>query len=333
MKKHLLLLVFVFSFLNSAFSQTAPVLPDSIKKYVLAALDTMKLKALRKHTVDWEKVYAKTLTNAQKAKTVRDTYPVLLKTVKSLDAHGNFASPELAKAYEGGYRSNGMQVPFATGGMVEGKYAYIKVPDFAVIDKKEKVEYADSLQNLIKRLDQQNPKGWILDLRGNWGGMLDPMMAGVAPLLGDGKWLGFEDADKNEVFWEVRDGQLVEKDSVLMAVSNSYRVKNTKAPISILTDKNTASSGEMVAMAFVGRPHTKLIGTNTAGATTSNEGIKLQDGAFLILTTSVTFDRTGKRYGKHMEPDVKLTDLTGVNAIDNTAYMQAAVKFLKNPKK
>lgn len=41
---------------------------------------------------------------------------------------------------------------------------------------------------LVADLDEQDPSGWIVDLRGNAGGNMFPMLTVVAPLLGNGEW-------------------------------------------------------------------------------------------------------------------------------------------------
>ncbi|WP_199142145.1 hypothetical protein, partial [Pedobacter sp. ASV12] len=73
MKKPLILLFLVFSiYISSAFAQA-----DSIKVYVLDALQLMKNRSVNKDQVDWEKVYTTALADATNAKTIRATYPII----------------------------------------------------------------------------------------------------------------------------------------------------------------------------------------------------------------------------------------------------------------
>src|SRR5690606_30923928 len=65
------------------------------------------------------------------------------------------------------------------------RIAYLKM-DGAMHSTNEKAfNYSDSLQSLIKSLDIENPKGWILDLRENDGGEFSSMLVGIGPLLGN----------------------------------------------------------------------------------------------------------------------------------------------------
>src|SRR4051812_15802719 len=42
------------------------------------------------------------------------------------------------------------------------------------------------IQQQIKELETHAPCGWIVDIRGNRGGSMWPMLAGVGPILGEG---------------------------------------------------------------------------------------------------------------------------------------------------
>jgi C-terminal processing protease CtpA/Prc len=64
-------------------------------------------------------------------------------------------------------------------------------------------DFATALQNQIDTLAKLNPQGWIVDLRGNLGGNMWPMLAGVAPLI-DSRMMGsFVDADGKKTTWFV----------------------------------------------------------------------------------------------------------------------------------
>ena len=47
-------------------------------------------------------------------------------------------------------------------------------------------DYAKTLQDSIRARDRVGLIGWIVDLRGNSGGNMWPMLAGVGPVLGEG---------------------------------------------------------------------------------------------------------------------------------------------------
>jgi len=47
-------------------------------------------------------------------------------------------------------------------------------------------KYTDELHDVSARLEAAHPTGWIIDLRGNGGGNMWPMLAGIGFVLGDG---------------------------------------------------------------------------------------------------------------------------------------------------
>lgn len=333
MKKSLSLIAFLFAAVQFSFAQT---MPDSIKTYVVQALDIMKQNSLKKHDVNWEQVYAHTFEKAKHANTIRETYPAINYALSELkDNHSKLYEPEVIRALkEMGYTSaTNQKLPMPTGNLIEGRYAFITIPGFAAMQNEEQLAFVDSLQSIIKTLDAQNPKGWIIDLRLNQGGNFEPMYAGLISLLGEGKYIGWANADGEIEYQTYKNGTITGlSDSLEHTIKKPYIVKNLNRPMAILVGNKTASSGEMSAIPFIGRKHTKLIGTNTVGLTTSNQPTVLSDGAWLNLTSSKAADRNGKIYGKHLTPDIelKLTD----SAITNSyLYLSAAIKHINKPKK
>jgi hypothetical protein len=74
-------------------------------------------------------------------------------------------------------------------------------------------------------------------------------------------------------------------------------------PVAVLVGPATASSGEALAIAFRGRPSTRLFGATTRGLTTSNRVFPLSDGSLLNLSTAAFADRTGTSYPNGVTPD------------------------------
>jgi carboxyl-terminal processing protease len=78
----------------------------------------------------------------------------------------------------------------------------------------------------------------------------------------------------------------------------------------------TGSSGEAAAIAFVGQEGVRSFGQPTYGFSTVNQPITLIDGAVVNLTVAVDADRSGKRYGVPVEPDVVVDDAGITAAVD-----------------
>ncbi|MCE3552242.1 S41 family peptidase [Pseudonocardia sp. RS11V-5] len=161
--------------------------------------------------------------------------------------------------------------------------------------------YADAAR---AALDGRIADRWIVDLRGTGGGSPWPLLAAVAPLLGEGEVGAFVDREGGRTPWTVRDG-VVSRGATAQLQGPSGRLDG---PVSVLTDGNTANSGEAVAVAFRGRPDARSYGAPTLGFSTGVESAPLPGGLVLTVATSRFADRTGQVYGGPVAPDVPSDD-------------------------
>ncbi|MCC9139033.1 S41 family peptidase [Pontibacter silvestris] len=334
MKKSLLLLITLLSTVfYQSYAQT-----DSLRIYVTEALDIMRARSVNKNKVDWERLYAGALLKADSAHNIREIYPIIADALDQLkDHHSGFYPPEEIEAMKRGYRAFGMELPTPKFKMIDNKYAYIQIPAFGVINIEEQREYAASIQEAIKQLDEHKPKGWIIDLRANDGGMSAPMSAGVGPFVEKDKCAGWKDADGKNSYWIYKKGQLYENDKLVFDLKTKpYKLKSSRKPVAVLISKKTASSGEIIATTFVGRRNTMLIGTNTNGLTSSNNEHELADGAYLVLTEGNYIDRNNKEYAKPGEgiaPNIRLENLTKDKSENDKLYIEKAIEFIDKGKK
>jgi C-terminal processing protease CtpA/Prc len=188
--------------------------------------------------------------------------------------------------------------------LVEGAYGYVSIPSFSSGSDEANNEFATVLQAKIAEIDQQQPCGWIIDLRTNYGGSMWPMIAGVGPILGEGVFGENIQADGGTIVWLYEDGQGWWGDE-LLAQTNAQPVElhEELPPTAILLGRGTASAGEAVAIAFKGRPNTRFFGQATAGLTTAPEPYILSDGAIIFLSDSYMGDRNGRAYTSNVAPN------------------------------
>lgn len=152
--------------------------------------------------------------------------------------------------------------------------------------------------------------GYVLDLRGNTGGNVWPMLLGLSGLLGDGPQGRSEDADGLiEDYATLKEGSAVVlaeqgRGLTMMTIDNWRPIPSLAAsPVAILLDDATASSGEGVAVAFAGRASTRTFGARTYGVASSNEGYPLADGTNVVVTTAMMMDLNSRTYPDGIEPD------------------------------
>ncbi|HET8696015.1 MAG TPA: S41 family peptidase, partial [Gammaproteobacteria bacterium] len=99
-----------------------------------------------------------------------------------------------------------------------------------------------------------------------------------------------------------RGGQAGFGDYAQLRVREPYRL-GAAPPVAVLLGPGTASSAEVLAVAFRGRPHARSFGAPTAGLSAGNRTFVLADGASLVLTVAATADRTGRVYTDALEPE------------------------------
>lgn len=156
-----------------------------------------------------------------------------------------------------------------------------------------------------------------------------PMLAGIVPLLGDGKLGSFE---IEQTPWYAKNGKIVSVSGNEKTTQAEVKQQPFTLPelplVAVLFDRDTASSGEAVAISFAGRSRERSFGEHSAGYSTSNNMHGLLDGAALFLCEDVELDRTGKRYPDGLEPDVKVSDPESRVAEDEDPVLQAAENWL-----
>lgn len=167
----------------------------------------------------------------------------------------------------------------------------ITLPGFSGQTQDDNRRYALSVIDALP----DSLRGSVIDLRGNTGGNICPMICAVHPFLPDSVLLTFETRKRKE------------------AVSREYYLKyvgidahpDFACPVALLTDGWTVSAAEMTLLSFRGLERTRVFGMPTAGYVSGNVPYSLPAGAKLVLTISRTVARTGEVFcDDPIAPDV-----------------------------
>lgn len=299
-------------------SASEPSLPDpgsagtmSAKAagYIYEVVGVMQANSVRRKVIDWPLLLERTVQRAGSAQTTADTYPAIRQAVTDLgDRHSSFWLP--------GSFSTEAEVILPPRGvrLADGKVGYLTVPQFSNSDGSA-TELATMYHQVIAVTDTASLCGWMIDLRGNLGGNMWPMLAGVGPILGGGIVGYFVDPDSAISAWYYHEGASgitgrtgpVPGTVITQVTGKPYVSPTGSLPVAVLTDERTASSGEAIVVAFRGRPMTRSFGKGTYGVSTANRLFVLSDGAGLNLTVSTFADRTGTLYGETIQPDEVIT--------------------------
>jgi carboxyl-terminal processing protease len=282
------------------------------KEVLDKAIQVIRKYALNAGKIDWATAEPRIRAMAADAQTSQQVYPAIRALLAELgDHHSYLREPSLAQLLQ-------TQGGPAASPVVEMKspgVGYISMPEYSGRDQQAWRSFADTMVQSISKLAPQARCGWIVDLRSDTGGAMAPMFAGLAPLLGNVPLGGFRDAHGQVDNWKVGYG---------MGGYVWSGADLSQARVAVLTDEHTASSGEIMAVAFRGRAHTRSFGSPTDGQSTANADISLPDGSMLILTTTVDLDRNGHVYGDKVQPD-QLVATTGANP---DAVLDAAQAWL-----
>jgi C-terminal processing protease CtpA/Prc len=311
----------------AATATTALEISPTASAYLEAALDLIQNNSLHRQSVDWDALRTRAFQMAEHAQTPADTYGTIRYVLSVLgDHHSFFLTPDAIAQRQQAAMSDS---PAPRGKLLLDRLGFISIAGFKSVDMEEGAKYATIAQQLIRDLDAQDPCGWIVDLRENTGGNVWPMLAGLGPILGEGKAGASVGLDGFTMDWSYQDGQALDGDAVRVQVNGpAYQLKAGSPPVAVLTGVNTASSGEAIVVAFRGRPQTRSFGNYTTGLTTGNSGFPLSDGAVIFLTTVVFADRTGQTYGDRIVPDEVVDDVRKFTFLMEEAIPQPAIDWL-----
>lgn len=187
----------------------------------------------------------------------------------------------------------------------KGDFLIIKLPEHTDAVSHGK-QYAETVLQKIK--SNADVKGAIVDLRGNSGGDMGPMVTAVSPFLKDGDLFYFEYLDR-DLTVKLKDGKPIGSGTPIATDTPPFKLD---VPVAALIDDQTASSGEAVLMAFMGQSHTKTFGQPTAGYASANVTLPLYDDAMINVTVAYNKTLDGKIfYDNPVVPDIETDDPLG----------------------
>jgi carboxyl-terminal processing protease len=320
--------------------------------YLNQAIDIMQTKALRRNTVDWARTRAAALAMAAHAESTVGTYDAIRFALASLGDHHSslhltptlealeaeektkhpspnplLAKPENFSPYVGRYKPEGHLEQRGNK-----SFAYVVLTKCFPENDRDFVAFETDLQKIVAGLGSSHPSGWVIDLRGNVGGNMWPMLAGIGPVLGEGENLGEFFNISGHSVWRYRDGVAAEVDNGKVIAypsveGGAYHLAGMP-DVAVLIDHSTSSSGEAIAIAFRGRPNTRFFGEHTQGSSTVNQTFPLTDGASMWLTVGIQADRNGKQYIDGLAPDEVFPAATESMRTSTDPVVLAALNWL-----
>ncbi|HEY2825172.1 MAG TPA: S41 family peptidase [Gemmatimonadales bacterium] len=293
------------SIVHSDADTLMPPLNPTLAAYLDSALNIMQTNSVRLEHVDWRRIraQARDAAIAGGAEHLADVYPVVDSALAQLeDPHGQLIRPGTASR-----PSPSEDFADSSARLLEARYGYVRIPHYGGVEFVGSKAFAMAVQRAVQRLDQAGACGWVVDLRGNDGSNMWPMLAGIGPVLGDGVAGGFVAPHNERSTWSYAQGAARAPGGATVDLGDSaYHLQHADPPVAVLTDSLTANSGEALAISFRGRPRSRSFGAATAGRSSTTGLFALPDSALIALTTQIDADRTGKQYGDRVQPDEKV---------------------------
>src|SRR5688572_12745032 len=292
----------------------------SAESFLNEILNIMENNSINKHTIDWPAFRDKVFARVPGARTIEDTEPGIQLALKMLgDNHSFLVKPDGRSI---NYSTIHCYYEVTSKPSMPVNVGYVKVNGFTGSEA-EGEDFSNEIQEQIKSQDNANIAGWIVDLRNNLGGNMWPMLAGIGPVLGEGISGYFIDADGVETGWGYKDGAAVTSAAlvVLAKVTDPYKLIVSNPKVAVLLDNGIASSGEVMAISFIGRANTRSFGSPTCGLSTSNSSFTLFGDYELFLTTAYLADRNKNKYGIPIVPD---------QSSSSESVVQDAIDWIQN---
>ncbi len=157
---------------------------------------------------------------------------------------------------------------------------YIKLDEFSS-------HAAEQMFEAIEELNKQQAQGFILDLRGNPGGLLFASVDIARMLMNQGEIVDIVNRQGGHQMFSANNSAI------------------TDLPLVVLVDNNSASASEILAGALKENRRGVIVGTNTFGKGTVQSVHSLSDGSGLAVTISRYFPPSGINISKKgIVPDV-----------------------------
>lgn len=299
--------------------------------YLESVIDYLERFSYYGSALDWEAIRTDILGRGVSLRNIHSTMRELIAKLQRVgDRHSFYWDAQRVQTFLVGSPDtveNPPQLP--RGERLENGIGYVELFTTLGIGGVEgEKQYVAAAWGAIEAIDATPTRCWIVDLRRDSGGSMDPMIIGIAPILGNGAIGGFELPNGERQNLMLQDGVILQDG---FARSDSYgetlyQPHYPEPPIAVLIGGMTASAGENTTLALIGRSNTRTFGTPTAGLTVGNSGMMLYDGAVLGVAGAASMDRTGQTYTRAIEPDV-VVRTTG-SSDENDAVVQAASEWL-----
>ncbi len=219
------------------------------------------------------------------------------------------------------------------GLMLPERIAYLKIPHIYASGSEQISTYTSVIRNKICELKNNEPVGWVIDLRLNIGGNMYPMLAGIGELFpnliigGDSK-----DGKTFNSIWHIQNGNLYMRDtqmtnSTLLCNPKGVNVNDSKK-VAFLIGRYTSSSGEAVASSFKGQKNTKLIGEITSGWSSTTGWFPINDNVLFSPTVAYFMSKDSTLHKDGVLPDMLIVEELVLDSLTTNLTIRKSIEWI-----
>jgi len=286
--------LFIVAFFIATLQFVQAQSADSLRLYVQECVSVMQRQSLYSNKVDWQRVQDTVQRWLPQVNDARAADELVIWVFDQLqDYHGMYAgldsshrskNPAPDRVMSAGILAAYKQPRAVKLAMLDGGIAYYKMPAVLIGSNQARMkEWANLLMDSLCKLAALNPKAYIIDLRMNNGGNSEPMWQVIRLLTGDANKPLAADAAGHIL---PADTSLATLQYQQAAVPDRTCLVNGKVPVAVLIGPGTASSGEIMALAFTTRARTRLFGEPSIGVGNATNGIVVHNKGYLLLTVN-----------------------------------------------
>ncbi|MEA3338053.1 MAG: S41 family peptidase [Chloroflexota bacterium] len=198
-----------------------------------------------------------------------------------------------------------ISIPAVEYEMLDNNIAYIRLGEFSTPSTRQ-------LRDALDELQEQEPVGLILDLRGNPGGFLRTAVDISSEFIEDGPILVERFSDGEEQVYEA-----------------SGNGRALDIPLVVLVNEASASASEILAGAIQDTSRGVLAGETTFGKGSVQVPHELSDGSMLSVTTARWFTPADQQiHGAGLVPDIQVERSLEDRAEDRDPQLEKAIEYL-----
>lgn len=206
-----------------------------------------------------------------------------------------------------------IKIPNVESKILNKNIGYVRIRGFNVSTTRD-------VEKQLLELRQKGVKGFIIDLRGNPGGLFEQAVELSSLFIEKGKIVSVRYRDRQEEVY-----------NAVRFVHDKGRLTLFAEPVVILVDGGSASASEIFAGALKDYKRAVLVGEKTFGKGSVQDVIKLPNGEGVIITIARYYTPSGKSiHEKGIEPDVKVASPESYTpGSEDDVQLKKAVEIIK----